>query len=81
MRRVTLPIRGLTSACCSALSLVAFVIEAFVGMTGSQIAGYSDMWLAMIIPIAAALIIILYWNFKARPKAMRLRACRKQLDF
>ena len=41
-----------------------FVIEAFVGMTGSQIAGYSDMWLAMIIPIAAALIIILYWNLR-----------------
>lgn len=44
------------------------VIEAFAGMMGNQAAAYSDMWLAMIIPIAAAFAIILYWNLKPARK-------------
>lgn len=36
-------------------------VEAIDSVTGSELIAYADMWLIMLIPIAVALCIILYW--------------------
>lgn len=45
-----------------------FVIEVFMSMTGDRAVAYSDMWLAMIVPIIATFAIVLYWNLKPARK-------------
>ena len=41
-----------------------FVIEALVPVTGGVIPAYSTMWLVMLIPLACAFAVILYWNIR-----------------
>lgn len=41
-----------------------FVIESLEPVTGSLIGAYSMMWLVMLVPMAIAFVIILWWNIK-----------------
>ena len=41
-----------------------FVIEALVPVAGGQIEAYSCMWLVMLVPLAIAFAVIVYWNVK-----------------
>lgn len=41
-----------------------FVIEALVPVAGCQIEAYSCMWLVMLVPLAIAFAVIVYWNVK-----------------
>lgn len=41
-----------------------FVIEALVPVTGGIVQAYSYMWLVMLVPLAAAFALILYWNIR-----------------
>jgi MFS family permease len=40
------------------------VIETLEPMTGSLLAAYSSMWLVMLVPMALAFAIIVWWNVK-----------------
>jgi hypothetical protein len=42
------------------------VVEFLLGMTGSKAVAYSEMWLVMLVPIACALIVVIYWNVKMK---------------
>ena len=41
-----------------------FVIETLEPATGSLLAAYSQMWLVMLVPMAVAFAIIIWWNVK-----------------
>ena len=41
-----------------------FVIEALVPVAGGLLPAYSTMWLVMLVPLACAFVVILYWNFR-----------------
>ncbi len=41
-----------------------FVIEALEPVVGSQLLAYSNMWLVMLVPLAIAFAVILYWNVR-----------------
>jgi MFS family permease len=40
------------------------VIEMLEPVTGSLISAYSTMWLVMLVPMAIAFVVIIYWNVK-----------------
>lgn len=44
--------------------LAGFTIEALTPIVGGEVAAYSDMWLVMLLPQAAALAVIVFWNFR-----------------
>ena len=41
-----------------------FVIEALEPVVGNQLLAYSNMWLVMLVPLAIAFVVILYWNVR-----------------
>lgn len=41
-----------------------FVIETLHPLVGSELAAYSDMWLVLLVPMAAAFAIIIRWNIR-----------------
>lgn len=43
-----------------------FVIEALEPIVGGQIEAYSCMWLVMLVPLAIAFAVIVYWNVRGR---------------
>ena len=45
-----------------------FAIEALVPVLGGQVEAYSCMWLVMLIPLAIALAVIIFWNVKGARK-------------
>lgn len=40
------------------------VVEALIPVTGSLVMAYSTMWIVMLIPLACAFVVIIYWNVK-----------------
>ena len=43
-----------------------FVIEALASAMGSVLEAYSHMWLAMLVPLAVAFAVIVYWNVQRK---------------
>ena len=41
-----------------------FAIDLIAHSTGSELIGYSNMWLVMLVPLAIATAVIIYWNVK-----------------
>jgi len=41
-----------------------FVIEVLEPLVGGQLQAYSSMWLVMLVPLAIAFVVILYWNIR-----------------
>lgn len=41
-----------------------FVIEALVPVVGGQVEAYAHMWLVMLVPLAVAFAVIVYWNLR-----------------
>lgn len=44
------------------------VIEMLAPLMGGEIAGYSCMWIVMLIPAAGSFALVLYWNFRMGKK-------------
>lgn len=53
---------GLDAGMLVGPAAAGFAIEALVPVTGGIVEAYSHMWLVMLVPLAVAFAIILYWN-------------------
>ena len=42
------------------------VVELLMSVTSSKAVAYSQMWLVMLVPVAVALVVVVYWNVKMK---------------